>query len=290
MYSSVPLPIIPQAMIGQDNTLLHQICQFPPSNELLPTPEAWELIANQYILPEPLDPNAIVNPRTSWLSLTADIKPVKERRKVKTEPGLEKLPPGTLPSITSKSVIRAAMNERVKKLDRLQQADESTMDPGTAAQHRKEKIRLLTLERSRRAAQLRRIKKKQYVKNLEGRIGMMAKHLERLEIENDRLRMLVNKWTEAAAAGEILPDITSDSLTGILPLVSEVQPAVCKHATGDTTVKADPAVVESGSWPDPMGALSGIPQLDITMGIPLRKKSGCGLLPLDYISPNGSAS
>jgi len=290
MYPLVPLPIIPQTMMVQDNALLHQLSQFPPSHDLLPTPEAWELIANQYILPEPLDPNAIVNPRTSWLSLTADIKPAKERRKVKLEPGLQKLPPGTLPSITSKSVIRAAMNERVKKLDRLQQADESRMDPGTAEQHRKEKIRLLTLERSRRAAQLRRIKKKQYVKNLEGRIGMMAKHLERLEIENNRLRMLVNKWTEAAAAGEILPDITSDTLPGIMPLIAESPPAVRTHGTGDPSFKADPAVVESGSWPDPMGALPGIPQLDITMGIPLHNKSSDGVLPLDYLSPGISAT
>jgi len=246
MHPSVHLPIIiPHTMIGQENDLLQQLSKFPPSHELLPTPEAWELIANQYILPEPLDPNAIVNPRTSWMSqLTADIKPAKERRKVKTEPGLEKLPPGTMPSITSKSVIRAAMNERVKKLDRLQQADESIMDPGAAEEHRKEKIRLLTLERSRRAAQLRRIKKKQYVKNLEGRIGMMAKHLERLEVENSQLRLLVSKWTQAEAAGEILPDITSDTISGILPLVAHGPQAIC--GISGTTVKADPEVVETG--------------------------------------------
>jgi len=274
-------------MIGQDSALLQQLTQFPPSHELLPTPEAWELIANQYILPEPLDPNAIVNPRTSWMAqLTADIKPAKERRKVKTEPGLEKLPPGTMPSITSKSVIRAAMNERVKKLDRLQKADESIMDPGAAEEHRKEKIRLLTLERSRRAAQLRRIKKKQYVKNLEGRIGMMAKHLERLEVENNQLRLLVSKWTQAEAAGEILPDITSETIAGIIPLVTEGPPAIC--GIGCPTVKADPAVVES-VWPDPIGVLSGISQLDM-MGLPLQNASGDCILPIDYLSPSVSAT
>jgi len=218
--------------------------------------------------------------------LTADIKPAKERRKVKTEPGLEKLPPGTMPSITSKSVIRAAMNERVKKLDRLQKADESTMEPGAAEQHRKEKIRLLTLERSRRAAQLRRIKKKQYVKNLEGRIGMMAEHLQRLEVENNQLRLLVSKWTQAEAAGEILPDITSETISGMIPLVTDGPPAVC--AIGSTTVKADPAVVESGQWPD-LGAFSGISQLDMAMGMQLQNGGDC-VLPIDYLSPNGSAT
>jgi len=276
-------------MLGQDNVLLHQFSMFPPSQELLPTSDAWELIANQYILPKPLDPNAIVNPRTSWLSqIAAEIKPAKERRKVKTEPGLEKLPPGTLPSITSKSVIRAAMNERVKKLDRLQQADESIMDPGTAEEHRKEKIRLLTLERSRRAAQLRRIKKKQYVKNLEGRIGMMAKHLERLQLENNHLQMLVTKWTQAEAVGEVLPHITSEALSGILPLIGEVPPAINTQSTSGTTVKADPEVVESGPWTDPIGALSSISQLDMTIGLPLHNTSRDCVLPIDYLSSNGS--
>jgi len=189
----MPLPMIFQTMDPHktdDNTLpLH----LPPftTHDVLQAPE--ELLANQYILSQPMDPNAIVNPTTSWMAqLTADIKPTKERRKVKAEP-LDKLTSGLLPSITSKSVIRAAMNERVKKLDMLQRVDESAMDPELAEQHRKEKIRLMSLEKSRRAAQLRRTKKKNYVRNLEGRIGMMAKHLQKLEFENNQLRLLVDK-------------------------------------------------------------------------------------------------
>merc|ERR1719419_1324519 len=52
--------------------------------------------------------------------LTADIKPTVERKKIKVEAKVSPiLTDGKLPSITSKAVIRAAMNERVKKLERL---------------------------------------------------------------------------------------------------------------------------------------------------------------------------
>jgi len=264
------------------------LSQFHPS-ELLPTPE--ELISNQYILSEPLDPNAIVNPRSSWMaSLTADIKPTKERRKVKIEPNLDKLKPGA-PSITSKSVIRAVMNERVKKLDMLQQVDESIMDPSIASKHRKEKIRLLTLERSRRAAQLRRIKKKNYVKNLEGRIGMMAKHLEKLEVENNQLRLMVTKWTQAEAAGERLPTVTTDTLSAMLPIVSDIGPVVSDigpamnlKGKNCTIVKADPDVVDLGPWAKPIDDLSVFPpQLDIP--IPTLDPPCDSVLPIDYLSP-----
>jgi len=268
MDTPIPLPMMLQNVsppIVNGNILPEHLPQIHPSHEILQAPE--EIMQNQYILSEPMDPNAIVNPTSGWLAqLTADIKPIKERRKVKAEPVLDSFTSGSIPSITSKSVIRAAMNERVKKLDRLQQVDESTMDPALAKEHRKEKIRLLTLERSRRAAQLRRIKKKNYVRNLEGRIGMMAKHLEKLELENNQLRVLVTKWTQAEAAGEVLPEITTETISSILnPYLGNIS-AENVSGTSNIRVKTEADVVEMNALGAPFAEF---PKMDTIMGTPV---------------------
>jgi len=96
------------------------------------------------------------------------------------------------PSLTCKAVIRAAMNERVRKLDRLSRVNESNL----TLDQRNEKKKLMTLEKNRRAAQLSREKKKRYVSSLEGRVGMLAKHLANLELENNQLRAVLGSYAD----------------------------------------------------------------------------------------------
>lgn len=112
------------------------------------------------------------------------------------KPKKRRAPPSKLsnsknpPSMTSKAVIRAAMNERVRKLDRLSRLNDGLL----TSDQRDEKKRLMTLEKNRRAAQISREKKKRYVESLEDRVGMMAKHLAALEMENNQLRALLGSY------------------------------------------------------------------------------------------------
>lgn len=99
-----------------------------------------------------------------------------------------------IPSLTCKAVIRAAMNERVRKLDRLSRISESSL----TIDQRNEKKKLMTLEKNRRAAQLSREKKKRYVSSLEARVGMLAKHLANLECVNNQLRAVLASYGDVA--------------------------------------------------------------------------------------------
>jgi len=103
--------------------------------------------------------------------------------------------PPTTPSnlsTTSKAVIRAAMNERVRKLEQLAAMKESALTP----EMREAKKRLMILEKNRRAAHLSREKKKRYVISLEDRVGMLAKNLAALELENNQLRGLLAQFSQ----------------------------------------------------------------------------------------------
>merc|ERR1719285_316297 len=172
----------------------------------LVTPKAAQLSSPEILELSP-------NPENWAEQLTADIKPTIERKKIKVEAKISPiLSHGKPRSITSKAVIRAAMNERVKKLKQLHKIDASVLDPSVAKDHQNEKMRLLMLEKNRRTAQLSRQRKKEYLRNLESRIGLMAKRLQALEIENGKLRELVTKYTEAEAKCLELPEIPLEAL------------------------------------------------------------------------------
>jgi len=81
------------------------------------------------------------------------------------------------------------VSKRLSKLDKLIRMDESEM----SAKQRKEKVRLLRLEKNRRAAAISRERKKRYIRSLEERSLIMSKHLEALEMENGQLRQLLSQ-------------------------------------------------------------------------------------------------
>jgi len=81
------------------------------------------------------------------------------------------------------------VSKRLSKLDKLIRMDESAM----SAKQRKEKVRLLRLEKNRRAAAISRERKKRYIRSLEERSLIMSKHLEALELENGQLRQLLSQ-------------------------------------------------------------------------------------------------
>merc|ERR550517_1776361 len=104
--------------------------------------------------------------------------------------------------MTSKAVIRAAMTQRVRRLDVLNSVSESNLTPS----QREEKKRLVHLENNRQTARLSRERKHLYVTILEGRVATMAKHLAALELENAQLRALFESYAvdlDPATAAEV---------------------------------------------------------------------------------------
>jgi len=81
------------------------------------------------------------------------------------------------------------VSKRLSKLEKLIRMDESTM----TEKQRSEKVRLLRLEKNRRAAAVSRERKKRYIRSLEERSLIMSRHLEALEMENGQLRKLLSQ-------------------------------------------------------------------------------------------------
>lgn len=81
------------------------------------------------------------------------------------------------------------VSKRLSKLEKLIRMDENTMTD----KQRREKVRLMRLEKNRRAAAVSRERKKRYIKSLEERSLIMSKHLEALELENGQLRQLLGQ-------------------------------------------------------------------------------------------------
>jgi len=82
------------------------------------------------------------------------------------------------------------VSKRLSKLDKLIRMDEYKM----TKKQRSEKVRLMRLEKNRRAAAVSRERKKRYVRSLEERSLIMSKHLEALELENSQLRKLLSQY------------------------------------------------------------------------------------------------
>jgi len=81
------------------------------------------------------------------------------------------------------------VSKRLSKLEKLIRMDESTM----TEKEKSEKVRLMRLEKNRRAAAVSRERKKRYIRSLEERTLIMSKHLEALEMENSQLRQLLSQ-------------------------------------------------------------------------------------------------
>jgi len=81
------------------------------------------------------------------------------------------------------------VSRRLSKLQNLIRMDENTM----TKKQRSEKVRLMRLEKNRRAAAVSRERKKRYIRSLEERSLIMRKHLEALELENGQLRQLLGQ-------------------------------------------------------------------------------------------------
>jgi len=81
------------------------------------------------------------------------------------------------------------VSKRLSKLEKLIRMDENEM----TEKQRREKLRLMRLEKNRRAAAVSRERKKRYIKSLEERSLIMSKHLEALELENGQLRQLLGQ-------------------------------------------------------------------------------------------------
>jgi len=103
------------------------------------------------------------------------------------------------------------VSKRLSKLEKLIRMDESTM----TEKQRSEKVRLLRLEKNRRAAAVSRERKKRYIRSLEERSLIMSRHLEALELENGRLRELLsqNNITNPNILNPALPNLPNLELS-----------------------------------------------------------------------------
>jgi hypothetical protein len=106
-----------------------------------------------------------------------DVRGIGRKKKVKSLAGL----PAKLQEL--------GVSKRLSKLERLIRMDESTM----SEKDKSEKVRLMRLEKNRRAAAISRERKKRYIRSLEERTLIMSKHLEALELENSQLRQLLSQ-------------------------------------------------------------------------------------------------
>uniref|UniRef100_A0A7S0TEA9 BZIP domain-containing protein n=1 Tax=Elphidium margaritaceum TaxID=933848 RepID=A0A7S0TEA9_9EUKA len=102
--------------------------------------------------------------------------------------------------MTQQSVTRN--DAKVITHSRLRRLKELSKRPETALSkdQKDEKKRIIRLEKNRRAAAMSRRKKKMYVKNLEEKTQLMARHLAIIEMENAHLRAMLNATQQANAA------------------------------------------------------------------------------------------
>jgi len=104
---------------------------------------------------------------------------------------------------TSKKLLEFGVSARLNKLDELSRVEEEKLTTSQLA----EKRRLVRLEKNRRAASVSRERKRSYVRSLEERSLIMAKHLAALETENAHLRQMMRQQAQGGGTGNdlILP-------------------------------------------------------------------------------------
>ncbi|ETO02992.1 hypothetical protein RFI_34418 [Reticulomyxa filosa] len=143
---------------------------------------------------------------------------------------------------------------RLTRLKELSERPEERL----STHQRNEKKRIIRLEKNRRAAAMSRRKKKMYIKNLEQRATLMAKHLAILEMENNQLRGIIHQLSNQLGACQMFggvtpllmpPTISSSSSFSSSSSSSSSPPThLLPHAS--TTNPADFAVPQPFPYPE----------------------------------------
>lgn len=102
---------------------------------------------------------------------------------------------------TSKKLLEFGVSARLNKLDELSRVEEEKLTSSQLA----EKRRLVRLEKNRRAASVSRERKRSYVRSLEERSLIMAKHLATLETENSHLRQMLLAYQTGGTPNDVPP-------------------------------------------------------------------------------------
>eukprot|EP01083_Nonionella_stella_P055373 146095_1 len=110
----------------------------------------------------------------------------------------------TLDKSVTRNDAKAITSTRLKRLKQLSQKPEETL----SRDQKHEKKRIIRLEKNRRAAAMSRRKKKMYVKNLEDKCALMARHLAILEMENAQLRAVLNAQSHHQMIPFKIPNMT----------------------------------------------------------------------------------
>jgi len=106
-------------------------------------------------------------------------------------------------------MLELGVSARLSKLDELSRMREEEL----SGHQRAEKRRLMRLEKNRRAASISRERKKRYIRSLEERSLIMAKHLAALEMENNHLRQLLANYSGGAV--QVPPPLVPPADLGI---------------------------------------------------------------------------
>jgi len=110
---------------------------------------------------------------------------------------------------TSKKLLEFGVSARLNKLDELSRVEEEKLTSSQLA----EKRRLVRLEKNRRAASVSRERKRSYVRSLEERSLIMAKHLAALETENLHLRQMMRSYQNGGNPNDVPPLILPPGAT-----------------------------------------------------------------------------
>jgi len=113
---------------------------------------------------------------------------------------MDKIDKKSLAGLPAK-MVEQGVSARLNKLEKLTRLDESQL----SGDQKNEKRRLMRLEKNRRAAAISRERKKRYIRSLEERSLIMAKHLAALEMENQHLRQLLAQYTGAPVPPPLVP-------------------------------------------------------------------------------------
>jgi len=113
---------------------------------------------------------------------------------------LDKIDKKSLAGLPAK-MVEQGVSARLNKLEKLTRLDESQL----SGDQKNEKRRLMRLEKNRRAAAISRERKKRYIRSLEERSLIMAKHLAAMEMENGHLRQLLAQYTGAPVPPPLVP-------------------------------------------------------------------------------------
>jgi len=114
----------------------------------------------------------------------------------------------TVAGLPSKHV-ELGVSARLTKLERLIRKPEKDLTTLEKA----EKKNILRLEKNRRAAAVSRERKKRYIRSLEERNVIMAKHLDALERENSKLRALLKQRNGSVTLPPRLPSLALSPFT-----------------------------------------------------------------------------